>query len=249
MIETTMSPIELEEAQRLIENEIWRIPALKNLTSEAIADGVGDPAAYLSSKPRVAWVLKEPYDETCNGFAFGGGWSIHKDCFMASDGPWPVSTWQRVIYVMFGFKHNLHYNEMEYVDNDWDMGKVLREVAWINLSKMPFLTASDNLKVKESYQSIWKPIVRKQLDLFVPQVIVFGNTFDLCRDEFIDDWEEPVERVECDGKCFIEVFRQRDRILLSAYHPGLRYVRGVRNSICFYVDSLIDTIRKYSCVV
>lgn len=80
----------------------------KNSNTKAIADGISDLNAYLSSYPKIAWILKEPYDEIKEGKPCGGGWSIPKDCFL-KEGPWDVLTWQRVIYVMHGLKHRLRY--------------------------------------------------------------------------------------------------------------------------------------------
>ena len=110
---------DLISKQAEIEESIYQVPAINGLPNDAIADGVGDLAAYFSSSPKVAWILKEPYDETADGITWEGGWSIPRDCFMDGDGPWPVRTWQRVIYVMYGLRNHLHYADMDYIKNDW----------------------------------------------------------------------------------------------------------------------------------
>ncbi|MBR1435458.1 MAG: hypothetical protein IJ584_10145 [Bacteroidales bacterium] len=83
---------ELMTKQAEIEEPIYQVPAINGLPNDAIADGVGDLTAYFSSSPKVAWILKEPYDETADGISRGGGWSIQKDCFMNGEGPCPVCT-------------------------------------------------------------------------------------------------------------------------------------------------------------
>ena len=52
---------------------------------EPIYDGVVDAEAYLASKPRIMWILKEPYDDfDAKGTPQGGGWTMFKD-FGAGD--------------------------------------------------------------------------------------------------------------------------------------------------------------------
>lgn len=83
---------QLRIGQETIENAIWHLAEEKKLTTDKIApitDGIADFEAYLASSPRVAWILKEPYDEVRDGTIAGGGWSIPRDCFMKSGGSWP----------------------------------------------------------------------------------------------------------------------------------------------------------------
>lgn len=237
--------IEFESKQAKIEEAIYQVPVINGLSNEAIADGVGDVAAYLSTSPKVAWVLKEPYDETEDGIEAGGGWSIQRDCFMKSGGPWSVRTWQRVIYVMYGLRNHLHYAGMDYIRDDWSMGTVLREIAWINLSKMPALTKSSNTAVREAYEQYWKDIIKAQIELYNPDVIVFGNTLDLCRRSFLDEPDQSIDKVYRDGVYMIDVYKKSGRLLLNAYHPGFISISGLKGGEGHYVDSLIDTVEKY----
>ena len=152
-------------SQDCIEREIEDNVRQHSFFNDAIFDGVADLALYLKSSPKVAWILKEPYDDFENGIPSGGGWSIPRDCFMKEDQEWKVRTWQRVIYVMYGLANNLRYSQMDYIKNDPDMGKVLRAVAWINLSKMPAYSTSSITQITNQYKNFWRPIVQKQLDL------------------------------------------------------------------------------------
>ena len=65
-----------------------------------IYDGVVDAEAYLAAKPKIMWILKEPYDDfDAEGMPAGGGWTICKDWYshhrlrdgdapMHEPGPW-----------------------------------------------------------------------------------------------------------------------------------------------------------------
>ena len=52
----------------------------------------------------------------------GGGWSIVKDCFLKHDEnwvrkdghkEWTNRVWQMITYVMYGFRHGMHREEMD----------------------------------------------------------------------------------------------------------------------------------------
>ena len=61
--------------------------------------------------------------------------------------------------------------------------------------------------------------------------------------DFFPEGKEPDECVYYnDSDCFICVYKNGDQLLLDAYHPGARFSEEKKE---FYVNSLIDTIRKY----
>ena len=215
----------------------------KNSNTKAIADGISDLNSYLSSYPKIAWILKEPYDEIKEGKPCGGGWPIPKDCFL-KEGPWDVLTWQRVIYVMHGLKHRLRYEDMDNIRDTPEMGKVLRQIAWINLSKMPSKTFSNNNQVKEAYKQHWRDIVKKQINLYSPNIIVFCNTLQYCREDFLDKDDKPIKQYIYNNKCLLNAFHKNGQLLLDAYHPGFRYIKGIKDSVAKYVNSLIDAINE-----
>ncbi len=233
-------------SQDCIEREIEDNVRQHSFFNDAIFDGVADLALYLKSSPKVAWILKEPYDDFENGIPSGGGWSIPRDCFMKEDQEWKVRTWQRVIYVMYGLANNLRYSQMDYIKNDPDMGKVLRAVAWINLSKMPAYSTSSITQITNQYKNFWRPIVQKQLDLYSPDVIVFGNTLQCCREDFLSENDVPLKTISYNNVSFINIYKKEHRVLLDAFHPAFRNVGAGKGSIEFYVDSLIEAIRNYN---
>ena len=95
------------------------------------------------------------------------------------------------------------------------------------------------------YHKYWKPILNKQINLYCTEVIVFGNTLSTCRDEFLSLDDVPVEDVVCKGKTILSVYLKGGKVLIDAYHPGIRYLKGVDDGIAKYVDSIIQVIRKY----
>lgn len=224
----------------IIDNDVYLTANMSHLSNdeiEPITDGVGDPDLFLTSDLNTTWICKEPYDEEKNGKPIGGGWSLTRDCFMKSP-KWTVPSWQRVIYIMYGVKHGLLYNNMDYIRDDPEMGNILREVPWINVSKMPGLTSSNTSDLIAAYE-IWKKIVIKQVAIFNTRIVIFGGTFDICKKDFISDNNEPIEVQQVDW-VRIEVYRENDQIFINAPHPGF-----FRKEVEPYVNTLIDLINRY----
>lgn len=233
-----MTAKELEKAQLSLEDRIFEI-ARENgmIKTYPITDGVYDAAKYLASGRRVMWVMKEPYDEIFNGEPYGGGWNLARDCFAKPDA-WSNRSWQPIIYTMYGLKHGLLWSQMDWIRNNKSMADILQEIAYINVSKMPNMTASNNDYIRDCYQK-WKPILFEQLDLYDPEIIIFANTFL----HFEKDLRPDLTRVG--DVSFINVksgdaYRWRGKLLLDVYHPNQRTVtREV------YVNSIIQAADKY----
>ena len=75
--------------------------------------------------------------------------------------------------------------------------------------------------------------------------LVLGHTLATCRAELLSLDEVPGEDVVCKGKTILSVYLKGGKVLIDAYHPGIRYLKGVDDSVAKYVDSIIQVIRKY----
>ena len=247
-----MTPLDFQNWQYSVEKDIFDKARKWGLTSKklkAIADGVADAEAYLSSSPKVAWIGKEPYDlKDSNGNPCGGNWSLTEGFINTEDWSKAIPTWKNVIYTMYGLRNGLHYwdKEMPYVNNN--MGDVMCSIAWINLSKMPNRPNSSDYAFADMYRKHWKETVMKQLDFYKPDVLIFCNTFSICYSDLFPTGSEPIE-VPVPNKYIIKypnpilrAFKRGDQLFLDAYHPGARFNEEKRGD---YVDSIIDTVRTY----
>ena len=97
MVNPRMTPRKLMLEQKRIDTLVINRARKHGLSSNSfdpIRDGIGDEKGYLQSRLKVAWVLKEPYDEwEKDGSPCGGGWSLVKDCFQKDDA-WKNPVWQ-----------------------------------------------------------------------------------------------------------------------------------------------------------
>ncbi len=228
-----MTASELIAAQKKITDEIYRWAEENNLSKKdelyPITDGVADAEAYMSSNPKVMWVLKEPYDEFDGDQPGGGGWSIVDGCFAKIEQKPIALTWYNIIYVMYGLRNGQIGDRIPSINNDRTMANVLKEIAYINVSKMPNRTSTKDSDLWRFYVT-WKDILWKQIDLYDPDIIIFGATFGLFQNDF--NQNGGLRMVNDSG-----IWSWKNKLLLSAYHPQ----RKGKD----YVDNLIDIINKF----
>jgi len=229
----TMTANELRAAQDEITKDIYRWAKDKGLSIkdelEPITDGVADEEAYLASSPKVMWVLKEPYDYLDNDQPSGGGWSITDHCFAKIQQKPVALTWHCIVYVMYGIRHGIKWKEMPRIRQDKSIANILKEIAYINVSKMPNKTSTSDSKLRHFYE-IWKEILWKQIDLYNPDVIIFGTTLQYFKNDFAQKGHLRELREH-------DVWAWNDKLLVSAYHPQRKGEE--------YVDNLIDIITSY----
>lgn len=223
-------------AQEALRNEIDELADSKGLWTEdvgPIRDGVADIEAYQQSSPKVMWVLKEPYDDFKeDGSPYGGDYTLMEDLKKnrnAQLGTMPL-TIQRVIYTTYGI-----FTDYEYDDMGWyyepETYKYILQIAYINLSKMPGGTKSGSMTTK--YQ-IWRDIVLKQFDLYKPDVMIFGHTFQDVKDDLgIEDKDKILT-----GNGWVDIYRKDNRLYVDAYHPG------IPGSDRMYVNTIANNVRK-----
>lgn len=226
-----MNAKELEIAQHRISAEIDTRAKELGFDNYPITDGVCDFEGYLMSNPKVMWILKEPNGQKEDGSLEKGGWSIPGWSFKDDiEGVAKQKTWQIIIYVMFGYLHGYKCKDMDYIRDNHQMAKVLQNIAYINVSKMPgYNTSSDS--VIEQYYTQWKPILNLQIETYSPDIIIFGNTFK----HFKKDFKELKKIYNFPN--WIDVYKSGNRLLFDAYHPSRKGQE--------YVDTLISALEKY----
>ena len=238
-----MNAEELIKKQSNMHRKIKKYANDKKLTKlkpvlEPICDGVADIPAYVESSPRIMWILKEPYSGfTESGKPKGGGWKLTKH-FKDYEDVWQdEDMWQLMIQINFAIRNHLKWSELDFIENNPEMAEELRKIAYINVGKMQGYTTNSNSHKQDCY-NIWKPILIEQIELYDPEVIIFGNTFYLLNDYFQID-EKPISTVA--GNWNSNGFKKDNRILIDAYHPSRK---GGENSGKDYVTSIVKAYEK-----
>ncbi len=205
--------------------------------TEPIYDGVTDVEGYLASNPKIMWILKEPYDDfTITGRPKGGNWSF-TDHFQNDDVWKDEDMWKLMIQINYAIHNNLKWKELDYIEQNPDMVEELKKTAYINVSKMPAGTSSPYNHMQNCYV-IWKDILLEQINLYEPDVIIFGYTFDLFAED-LDIKDKPVLTVS--GQWFSNLYKKDNMILIDAFHPSRK---GGEDGSYDYVTSIINAYKK-----
>lgn len=162
-----------------------------------ITDGIVDTETYIKSFPKVLWILKEPYDKDNDGDC---RWSLakllgDKETFIKA-GLHKNKTWLPIIYSSYAI-HNgmIPWDWIGYPDKDPEVIDALKNIAIINILKIPGATTTSPTKLKVGYNN-HKEILLRQISIYNPEIIIGGNTLwhfykDLCLDkgEYNSDYE------------------------------------------------------------
>lgn len=234
-----LSPDKIRSGQELIKSKIFERAEKLELSNdglEPLPDGVADIEGYCKSSPRIMWVLKQPYDDMKDGKPFGGGWEVY-GAFENSDAHTNM-TWQPIVYSLVGIRDHKQYNDMPYIRDDKSMLDVLKDIAYINVDKMPGYRTTSDAELAEAYDQ-WKDIVEEQIRLYDPQVICFANTMWLFKKDWDIDEHTKHEAIPLGNDKYMFVYRKDGRLCLDTYHPAQRVV--TRGS---YVDAIIKAVNE-----
>ena len=197
-----------------------------------IYDGVVDVDRYLASSPKILWILKEPYDEP-DGIP-GGGWSVTEHILAAGKfrNKRPFAPIAYVAYAVFnGYSK---YSEMDYVTEDPLIVDSVKNIAYININKMPGKSASDAGAIA-SYYLRNRELLKKQIDIINPDIVIAGNILHL----FYEDFGITQKDFQLAGSAW---FCQRNgRLYINAYHPSYWSCKEDK-----YVNDIVAIIKEHS---
>ena len=208
-----------------------------------IYDGVVDAEAYLASKPKVMWILKEPYEDfDAEGMPVGGGWTMFKDFGEGDTLAKAVNrnaALRNVTYASYAILNSIgSYAELPWITDKPEVyEKAIRSIAYVNIGKMPGDTTTSDAHLAKLYQD-WKDILFEQIDLYDPDVIIVCGTDTLqCMNRDLRlDLSKPKRTVK-KGKAVVDIHDWRGKRLLWAPHPAARIAPGE------WVDAVVAAVR------
>ena len=235
-----LSPDKIRSGQELIKSKIFeraKVLGLSNNGLEPLPDGVSNIEGYCQSSPRIMWILKQPYDDIKEGKPSGGGWEVY-GAFKNSDASTNM-TWQPIVYSLVGIREHKQYNDMPYIRDDKLMLEVLKDIAYINVNKMPGYKTTPDAELTEAYEQ-WKDIIEEQIGLYDPQVICFANTMWLFKEDWGIDEHTEHESIPLGNDKNMFVYHKDSRLCLDTYHPAQRIVPREK-----YVDAIIKAVNSH----
>jgi len=198
-------------------NEITkRIESLKNLidNSTPIPDGIVDLEKYNNSPIKLLWILKEVNSENDTD-----EWDLRdalKD-LKTKDGMkkgWK-KTYLPVIYTSYGIIHNIKWDDSDSIYKNPDMVDTLKEIAVVNVKKFPGKSVANLEQLQKSYKQ-QKEILKEQIEVYKPDIIVCGGTFDIIKNDIIKG-ENDLQVIKEEP---FSAYKQNKRIIIDAYHPA-----------------------------
>lgn len=232
---------ELKEAQTKMTKHIYAVANAERLSTNKllpITDGVRDIDSYLASTPKIMWILKEPYDDfSKEGKPKGGDYSIAdsiKDLDIKQFG----ITWKRIAEIT----HNILTGEnIKAKDlSEEQMRAELSRIAYINVSKMPAFKQTSESELAEKFK-IWEETLLMQIELYSPDVIIFGHTFNLFDKADLGITEDYEYQ---DDDSWLNVYRKSDKkksiLIVDTYHPANRAAWEYFD----YPTAVVDAVRK-----
>ncbi len=203
-----------------------------------ISDGPMDIAEYYNTPQlKIVWLMKEPYETGERE----GGWSIpglysdnyprfFTDLINGASG----RTWQPVVYATYGILNDFAlWDEIPFIRNDPAIVKVLSKVAWVNIQKLPSeIGTSTNIgHIHEAYNK-HKTILKRQINLLDPDLVICGNTFSV----IADDLGNPKPIFLNDN---LECYSLGKRLYINVYHPAQRRITREK-----YVNDIVSCVKK-----
>lgn len=233
-----MSKERLEALETEVNAELKRIAVAERIASpegyiphNPITDGVVDIDRYLSSSPKILWILKEPWENLKDGEA-GGDWSVTK--YLAEGEICNRGSWPPIAYVAYSVFHNYpKWKDIGYVTADPMVRDSLRKIAYINVKKFPGKPTSYAPDIKFHYRRN-RNILKKQIDTINPDIIIGGYTLDL----FFADLDLKYDAFKTEGS--VSHCTKGRRLYIDAYHPSQWTVKKD-----VYVDDIVMVIKNY----
>jgi hypothetical protein len=182
-----------------------------------IVDGIINVENYLHAKYKILWILKESNDLDANGE--GGGWSLTEAVNELNN--WDEQpntgriTFRRMIYSTYGLLNNfILWDDMPSVREDVNVFNSIKQIAYINVKKLPGGTTASYSKIKKAYIEN-KDLLLRQISLYNPDIIIGGYTLQY----FFDDLPIPIKNKKSDGKT--AYYPTNDKLYIDAYHPAV----------------------------
>lgn len=184
-----------------------------------IRDGIVNIENYYDSNPKIMWILKEAYDEVDN---MGGGWSLVEDLDTRRATGVNRTSWQtfdKIIYTTFCILNEfIQFEEIPYKADDIRLCSVLKNIAYINIQKLPATKTSDDKLIEQALIK-HKDILLKQINTINPDIIINCSMQNI--------------RKAFDGKL------NENIIYSQSYHPANR-----RRSTKDFVNKIVAQIKS-----
>ena len=200
-----------------------------------VYDGLASVENYMQAPVKIVFLLKEVNDEG------GGGWDL-RDVMCEGE---RTSTWNNVTQWTEGLfdlaKKEKEKNWEHYANITEDRRKdILKYIGAVNLKKIPGSYVADgNAVFSESLKN--KDFLLAQLDLYQPDILICGGTFDNLYYHLLENKQPKIETTTRGIQYCID---ENNTIIIDYHHPAAR----AKAQILLYalLDAVAEIKNKHS---
>lgn len=203
-----------------------------------MGDGIINLRRYYEVTPKILWILKEPY-------ADGGGWSI-SEAFNLSNAELMAperklhksKTWLPVIYSCYAIYNGMiPWDWISYPENDSNVLDSLKNIAIMNILKIPGETTTPPAKLTAGYEKHWE-ILKKQIETYNPDIVIAGNTLSHFKKHL------SLDSGEFDYNYTHDLWLKDGKVYIDCKHPSTTLLSDAK--IENYVDGITEIIRVWA---
>ncbi len=189
-----------------------------------VKDGLVNEDAYISSKKKILYLLKEVNDSN------GGGWDLRD--YVKSGAR--ASTWNNITRWTIGLQNidsDISWNEIEHIDAE-QRQVTLQSICAVNLKKTPGGSVCNTEELNRIAEED-KDYLNQQIQLYDPDILICCGTSDEYHKihENEDEW-----KMTSQGIWYYE--RMSNKYVLAFVHPEAR----IKSNFTYYM--LINAVKE-----
>ena len=229
----------ISEFRKKHEELVKKIMELKGKNCTPIPDGVIDIESYFNSETKILWINKE-----VNSLNDDHNWSLIDVLFNLKKTYEESSGWSKtfdlIIYTLYGIFNKTNWENTPNIKDNPQILEIIRNIAYINAKKLPGGPVANHKEVTK--YSNENDIVKNQIKLFNPDVIICGGTFDIMDtifEEIYGDSYDKMEQIPNTPKN--RIYYNDKLIIFEAYYPAYRKGKVNLNK-SDYCDSISQNV-------
>ena len=214
----------IENKQKEIDEQIEVLT--KSINKEPIYDGIISPKHYFSSPMKVLWLAREPHD-------VGGNYDYKIDIIdKQNKGELKGKRYfNRFRFLQYSIENNFPaWDKKTFNSNDKEYSDLVLKAAFINCNKVPG-GANVNWDIWRKYSDMYSNLVKKQIDLAQPDVIIATGTLN-----YLESYGYLANASKF-SKSYRNYFIANNTIIFDCYHISTRF--SVEN----YCNEINDVLR------
>lgn len=227
--------MDIENLRKEHENLITEMGNLKGINCTPIPDGIVDIDRYFKSDIKILWINKE-----VNSAGDNHAWSLidvlnNLKSKLKDETGWG-NTFTPIIYTLYGIFNQTNWENTPDIVEEYEIAEIIKNIAYINAKKLPG-GAKANYNEVRKYSSE-NDILKRQITLFKPDVIICGGTFDILDNIFEEIYGEAYDNMKAiPNTAKNRIYYNEDIIIFEAYHPGQT---TIKESV--YCDSISQNV-------